>query len=165
MPTNRRFRRLACVAVAVLAAGVIAAPGRQRPSPTGPPSQTPRPRRYRGPPRPESPPTPATRPRAPAGAPGPDADGNLALWARERATGQLHAYALPKQADGSFDFTARDHAAGVVASGFTTGEYPTPGSSGDLTGDGAPDLWAVTAGRHLVTYSGWTAPKDLGALR
>ena len=58
-----------------------------------------------------------------------------------------------------------DPAAGVVASGFTTGEYPTLGSSGDLTGDGAPDLWAVTADRYLVTYSGWTAPEDLGALR
>lgn len=99
-------------------------------------------------------------------APGPDAAGNLALWARERATGALHAYPVPKQADGTFDFSAlADPAAGVVATGFTVDAYPALGSSGDGDGDGQPDLWAVTADRHLVTYSGWSTPKDLGALR
>ncbi|MFJ2776184.1 hypothetical protein [Kitasatospora sp. NPDC087315] len=99
-------------------------------------------------------------------APGPDASGSLTLWARERADGTLHAYPVPKQANGLFDFSAlADPAAGVVASGFTVGAYPTLGSSGDGDGDGAPDLWAVTADRHLVTYSGWSAPKDLGVLR
>ncbi|MFJ6134443.1 hypothetical protein [Kitasatospora sp. NPDC092286] len=98
-------------------------------------------------------------------APGPDASGSLTLWARERADGTLHAYPVPKQANGLFDFSAlADPAAGVVASGFTVGAYPTLGSSGDGDGDGAPDLWAVTADRHLVTYSGWSAPKDLGVL-
>ncbi|MFJ3218591.1 hypothetical protein ACIPLC_22040 [Kitasatospora sp. NPDC086801] len=99
-------------------------------------------------------------------APGPDAAGNLALWARDRATGDLHAYPVPKKADGTFDFSAlADPKADVVATGFTTDAYPTLGSSGDGDGDGQPDLWAVTADRHLVTFSGWSAPKDLGALR
>ncbi|MQS12594.1 hypothetical protein F7Q99_09915 [Streptomyces kaniharaensis] len=99
-------------------------------------------------------------------APGPDAAGNLALWARERATGDLHAYPVPKKADGTYDFTAlADPKANVVASGFTVDAYPTLGSSGDADGDGKPDLWAVTADRHLVTYSGWSDRNDLGALR
>ncbi|MER7579359.1 hypothetical protein [Kitasatospora sp. NPDC097691] len=99
-------------------------------------------------------------------APGPDSAGNLALWARDRATGELHAYPVTKQADGLLDFSAlADPAANVVATGFTTAAYPTLGSSGDGDGDGKPDLWAVTADRHLVTFGGWSAPKDLGALR
>lgn len=98
-------------------------------------------------------------------APGADAAGNLALWARERATGELHAYPVPKKADGNLDFTAlADPAAGVVPGSFTVEAYPTLGSSGDGNADGAPDLWAVTADRHLVTFSGHAAPKDLGVL-
>ncbi|MFB7905181.1 hypothetical protein ACFC1T_01955 [Kitasatospora sp. NPDC056076] len=99
-------------------------------------------------------------------APGADASGNLTVWARERATGALHAYPVPKQANGLLNFSAlADPATGVVATGFTTTAYPTLGSSGDADGDGKPDLWAVTADRHLVTFSGWTSPKDLGTLR
>ncbi|MFC5662896.1 hypothetical protein ACFP3U_07845 [Kitasatospora misakiensis] len=99
-------------------------------------------------------------------APGADATGKLALWARERATGALHAYAIPKQANGTFDFSAlADPSAGVVAEGFTVEAFPTLGSSGDGNGDKAPDLWAVTADRHLLTYNGLTDPKDLGLLR
>ncbi|MFF2075794.1 hypothetical protein ACFVXG_13690 [Kitasatospora sp. NPDC058162] len=98
-------------------------------------------------------------------APGPDASGNQALWARDRATGELHAYPIPKKADGTFDFSAlADPKADIVATGFTVAAYPTLGSSGDADGDGKPDLWAVTADRHLVMYSGWTDANDLGPL-
>ncbi|MER7754386.1 hypothetical protein [Kitasatospora sp. NPDC097643] len=99
-------------------------------------------------------------------APGPDAAGNLALWARDRATGQLHAYPIPKKADGTFDFAAlANPKANVVATGFSTAAYPTLGSSGDVDGDGTPDLWAVNADRHLVNFAGWSEPQDYGVLR
>ncbi|MFF7633848.1 hypothetical protein ACFZB9_11940 [Kitasatospora sp. NPDC008050] len=99
-------------------------------------------------------------------APGPDAQGNLALWARDRASGALHAFTLPKKADGTFDFSAlADPTANVVATGFTTAAYPTLGSSGDLDGDGVPDLWAVTGDGHLDVFAGWSTPYDAGALK
>ncbi|WP_395295849.1 hypothetical protein ACF9IK_22000 [Kitasatospora hibisci] len=92
--------------------------------------------------------------------------GTFHLWARERANGVLHAYPVPKQPGTPFDFSAlADPSSGVVATGFTVDAYPTLGSSGDLDGDGEPDLWAVTADRHLLTYRGFTTPKDLGVLR
>ncbi|OKJ17258.1 hypothetical protein [Kitasatospora sp. CB01950] len=98
-------------------------------------------------------------------APGPDAGGNLALWAREQATGVLRSYAVPKLANGSFDFSAlADPADGTVIGSFPVADYPTLGSSGDLDGDGQADLYAVTAGRHLITFKGVAHPKDLGPL-
>ncbi|WP_405021212.1 hypothetical protein OHV05_34230 [Kitasatospora sp. NBC_00070] len=99
-------------------------------------------------------------------APGRAADGTLALWSRNRATGELRTYPIAKGADGTYDFTAlADPATGTVVGTFPVAQYPTLGSSGDGNGDGQPDLYAVTADRHLLTFSGATAPKDLGALR
>ncbi|GAA4852293.1 hypothetical protein [Kitasatospora terrestris] len=99
-------------------------------------------------------------------APGKAADGSVALWARERATGTLRAYPMPVGADGVRDFSAlADPASGTVLGTFPVADYPTLGSSGDGDGDGLPDLYAVTADRHLLTYRGTTAPKDLGTLR
>ncbi|GLW74334.1 hypothetical protein Kpho02_66320 [Kitasatospora phosalacinea] len=98
-------------------------------------------------------------------APGPDADGNLALWSREQSTGLLRAHAVPKLADGGYDFSGlADPAAGTVLGTFPVADYPTLGSSGDLDGDGQPDLYAVTADRHLLAYHGAAAPKDRGPL-
>ncbi|MFD7643264.1 hypothetical protein ACFV4P_21725 [Kitasatospora sp. NPDC059795] len=98
-------------------------------------------------------------------APGPDANGNLVLWSREQATGTLRAHAVPKLADGSFDFSGLANPAdGTVIGSFPVADYPTLGSSGDLDGDGQADLYAVTAGRHLITFKGVVNPKDLGPL-
>ncbi|MFD5462878.1 hypothetical protein ACFWIQ_08605 [Kitasatospora sp. NPDC127059] len=99
-------------------------------------------------------------------APGKAADGSLALWSRNQATGELRTYPIVKGADGKYDFTAlADPAAGTVIGTFPVAEYPTLGSVGDGNGDGRPDLYAVTADRHLLTFNGVTDPKDLGVLR
>ncbi|WP_030263226.1 hypothetical protein [Streptomyces sp. NRRL B-24484] len=100
-------------------------------------------------------------------APGRAADGSLVLWSRERATGTLRSYPVTKQADGTYDLSAlADPSAGTVLAGtLPAADYPVLGSSGDGNGDGRPDLYAVTAARHLLTFDGTTAPKDLGALR
>ncbi|MGW4382019.1 hypothetical protein [Kitasatospora sp. NPDC004531] len=98
-------------------------------------------------------------------APGPDAGGNLALWSREQATGTLRAHAVPKLANGSYDFSGLANPAdGAVIGSFPVAEYPVLGSSGDLDADGQADLYAVTAGRHLITFMGVGDPKDLGVL-
>ncbi|GAA1080568.1 hypothetical protein GCM10009663_24040 [Kitasatospora arboriphila] len=99
-------------------------------------------------------------------APGRAADGSLALWSRERATGTLRTYPIAKQDDGTYDFSAlADPSAGAAVGTFPAADYPLLGSSGDGDGDGRPDLYAVTAARHLLTFDGTAAPKDLGALR
>ncbi|WP_441245750.1 hypothetical protein [Kitasatospora sp. McL0602] len=99
-------------------------------------------------------------------APGKAADGSLALWSREKATGELRSYPIGKNADGTYDFAAlADPAGGTVIGSFPVADYPTLGSSGDGNGDGKPDLYAVTAARHLLTFDGVTAPKDLGLLK
>ncbi|MER5862659.1 hypothetical protein [Kitasatospora sp. NPDC002040] len=88
------------------------------------------------------------------------ADGSLTLRSRELATGQLREYAVPKAADGTYDFTAlAAPAAGTVVGTFPVAAYPTLDSSAD------GNLYAVTADRHLLTFTGVTNPKDRGLLK
>ncbi|GAA3027396.1 hypothetical protein GCM10020229_43480 [Kitasatospora albolonga] len=88
------------------------------------------------------------------------ADGSLTLRARELSTGQLRAYAVPKAADGTYDFSAlADPANGTVVGSFPVAQYPTLES----TADG--NLYAVTADRHLLVFDGTTAPRDRGLLK
>ncbi|WP_371481635.1 hypothetical protein [Kitasatospora sp. NBC_00315] len=98
-------------------------------------------------------------------APGKAADGSLALWSREKASGTLRSYPIAHNADGSWDFAAlADPASGTVIGNFPLADYPVLGSSGDGNGDGRPDLYAVTATRHLLTFDGVSTPRDLGPL-
>ncbi|MFE0464750.1 hypothetical protein ACFW1A_36400 [Kitasatospora sp. NPDC058965] len=99
-------------------------------------------------------------------APGPDSTGQVQLWGRDRTTGELHAYPLTVRADGSVDPSGlADPAAFGTGQVFPTAAYPTLGSSGDLDKDGTPDLWAVTADRHLLVFDGLAQPRDLGPLK
>ncbi|MER5637058.1 hypothetical protein ABT095_08885 [Kitasatospora sp. NPDC002227] len=99
-------------------------------------------------------------------APGKQADGSLLIWSREKATGTLRSYRAVLGTDGTYDFSAlADPAGGAVIGSFPVADYPVVGSSGDGNGDGRPDLYAVTAARHLLTFDGVAAPKDLGLLK
>ncbi|MFI6986735.1 hypothetical protein ACIBSV_50525, partial [Embleya sp. NPDC050154] len=60
------------------------------------------------------------------------------LWARDRATGQLHQYASKKNTDGTVDVTALGNTAArtLIGTGFDGAAYPRLNSDGDLDGDG-----------------------------
>ncbi|MFE3585724.1 hypothetical protein [Streptomyces vinaceus] len=47
-----------------------------------------------------------------------------------------------------------------IGSGIARAAYPVLGSSGDLTGDGLADLWAVTADGKAVAFRGSAAGLD-----
>ncbi|MFD9304261.1 hypothetical protein ACFWCB_16680 [Streptomyces sp. NPDC060048] len=61
------------------------------------------------------------------------------LWARSKADGTIRAFSLGSPA------AFANPAAGPVLATLTTQTAPRVGSDGDLTGDGLPDLWSVSA--------------------
>ncbi|MFJ3909075.1 VCBS repeat protein [Streptomyces sp. 2132.2] len=89
-------------------------------------------------------------------------DGLADLWLRDNASGDVFAVYGVKGADGKPDPAAWGVTANRVkiGSGIARAAYPVLGSSGDLTGDGAADLWAVTADGKAVAFRGGAAGLD-----
>ncbi|MFB7466169.1 FG-GAP-like repeat-containing protein [Streptomyces sp. NPDC056224] len=81
-------------------------------------------------------------------------DGAADLWLREDATGDLFAVSGAKGSDGKFAPASWGSARTKIASGLARADYPVLGSTGDLTGDGLTDLWAVTADGRTVLFRG-----------
>lgn len=80
-------------------------------------------------------------------------DGLPDLWARDNTTGAIYQYANERGNPGALgDHTKRTQ----IGTGVTAAGYPVVGSSGDTSGDGVPDLWALTANQSLLTWNGVT---------
>ncbi|WP_198045699.1 ricin-type beta-trefoil lectin domain protein [Kitasatospora mediocidica] len=79
------------------------------------------------------------------------------LWARNRKTGQLTAYPITGGSVPNYSQLA-DPTKGLTIAGVNlqVTDYPQVGSSGDLNGDGVPDLWATTSTGQLVIWTGST---------
>ncbi|MCX4626345.1 FG-GAP-like repeat-containing protein [Streptomyces sp. NBC_01443] len=89
-------------------------------------------------------------------------DGVADLWLRDNASGDVSGVNGVKGSDGKPDPAAWGVAANRVkiGSGIAQAAYPALGSSGDLTGDGRADLWAVTADGKVVAFRGTAAGLD-----
>ncbi|WP_280665649.1 MULTISPECIES: LamG-like jellyroll fold domain-containing protein [unclassified Kitasatospora] len=89
--------------------------------------------------------------------PGPANGGNQpTLWARNRTDGTIHAYRITGGATPNYSDLADPAANGVTIPGInlSAAAYPTVGSSGDLNGDGIPDLWATSPTNQLTIWTG-----------
>ncbi|MFJ5231249.1 RICIN domain-containing protein [Kitasatospora sp. NPDC088391] len=85
------------------------------------------------------------------------------LWARNRTTGTLTAYPLVLGSISQTDSFGNTYSypvitglgtAKTVATNITAAAWPRIGSDGDLTGNGAPSLWAITPQGTLQTWTG-----------
>ncbi|MEJ8640539.1 VCBS repeat-containing protein [Streptomyces sp. MS1.HAVA.3] len=81
-------------------------------------------------------------------------DGAADLWLREDATGDLFSVMGAKGSDGKLAPAGWGSARTKTASGVTRADYPVLGASGDLSGDGVTDLWAVAADGRTVLFRG-----------
>ncbi|WP_158835217.1 ricin-type beta-trefoil lectin domain protein [Streptomyces sp. NRRL S-350] len=88
--------------------------------------------------------------------PGPAKGTNVpTVWGRSKNDGTIHAYQLNLAPGNAFDASGfADPASGGFVGGVDTKLYPKVGSSGDVTGDGVPDLWAVDTENQLVVWDG-----------
>lgn len=89
-------------------------------------------------------------------------DGLADPWLRQDAPGDVFRVAGVKGADGKVDPAGWGVAANraKIASGIARAAYPVLGSSGDLTGDGLTDLWAVADDGNAVAFRGTAAGLD-----
>jgi Concanavalin A-like lectin/glucanases superfamily len=85
-------------------------------------------------------------------------NGVLTLWARNTTTGDLYSYPLTLDSNNlpvSLGPATGTGSAGTeIGTGFTTAEYPTLASPGNLTGSGYPGLYAEDTAGNLWYYPG-----------
>ncbi|MCM2419876.1 LamG-like jellyroll fold domain-containing protein [Streptomyces sp. RKAG293] len=94
------------------------------------------------------------------------AQGHPGVWARNRNSGELNGYTLTTDTFTPYD--SHNHPLPLTprVTGISNGtflatspssSYPLVGSEGDITGDGRPDLWAITSSNDIVVWAGQTA--------
>ncbi|MEV4440592.1 FG-GAP-like repeat-containing protein [Streptomyces sp. NPDC049577] len=83
-------------------------------------------------------------------------DGFADLWLRDNSTGDVfRTYGKEGEKKGVLNPATWGTGTRVkVGYGVTAAEYPAVGSSGDVTGDGIPDLWARKTDNTMVGWSG-----------
>ncbi|MEU8698387.1 FG-GAP-like repeat-containing protein [Streptomyces sp. NPDC048680] len=85
------------------------------------------------------------------------------LWLRQNTTGDLYRALGEKGADGYLDPTTWGTAQLTkIGTGYKASTYPAVGSSGDINGDGLPDLWARKADNTMLGWPGTAANTALG---
>ncbi|MCX4749822.1 hypothetical protein OG455_30635 [Kitasatospora sp. NBC_01287] len=92
-------------------------------------------------------------------APGPaggDSNSKATLWSRAQ-DGTIRSYSLGSATAPDYSAFADPAKGTTILTGATRAAYPRIGSSGDLNGDGVPDLWALNSQGHLVSWPGATA--------
>ncbi|MEV7356403.1 ricin-type beta-trefoil lectin domain protein [Kitasatospora sp. NPDC091276] len=97
--------------------------------------------------------------------PGPAAGtAQATLWARNQATGQIRSYAVTGGATPDYGALAGPAGGAVILDGrgTTAANYPRIGSSGDLDGDGLPDLWTVDGSGRFAIWKGATTNGTAG---
>ncbi|GAB2709424.1 hypothetical protein [Kitasatospora kifunensis] len=93
--------------------------------------------------------------------PGPANGNNQAtVWARNRTDGTIHAYPITFDSQGNLDYSKlQDPTGGRIpyAQTFNPADFPLVGSSGDINGDGMPDLWSISNTKQLQVFPGYTS--------
>ncbi|ARF78097.1 ricin-type beta-trefoil lectin domain protein [Kitasatospora aureofaciens] len=79
------------------------------------------------------------------------------LWARNRTNGNIYAYPLGWNADGTVDYSALTKpdtgTAILTGANWTTAAQPKIGAA-DLNNDGYPDLWAINTSNAITVFLG-----------
>ncbi|MEV6582272.1 FG-GAP-like repeat-containing protein [Streptomyces sp. NPDC051582] len=89
-------------------------------------------------------------------------DGIADLWLRNNATGDIFRTYGKQGSDGKLDPTTWGNTASrvQVGGGVTAAGFPAIGSSGDVTGDGIPDLWARKTDNIMIGWPGEKTAAD-----